>query len=125
MFKLAIVGMTVLSVSACSQLWKENGITGNNTPVAPAQEARTANEIELYQGGTAGQPFTVIENIKVAVNKTTAFNADPTVSQVEERLKKSAVELGGDAVINVAISDVKVRVMTWGGRTDTGKVVKY
>lgn len=61
----------------------------------------------------------------MAVNKTTVFNPDPTVSQVEQRLRKSAAELGGDAVINVVISDVKVRVASWGGRTGTGTVVKY
>lgn len=61
----------------------------------------------------------------MAVNKTTAFNADPTVAQVERRLKASAAELGGDAVVNVSISDVQVRLMSWGGRVGTGTVVKY
>ena len=69
--------------------------------------------------------FTVIQDISVAVNKTTAFNADPTVAQVEARLKESAAALGGDAVTNVVISDVRIGVMSWGVRTGKGTVVRY
>lgn len=128
---------SVLALSACSGTWEEDGIK-NTRPEATSQTQsqvqagaaaapapRTADQIQLYTGSTAAKPYTTVQDIKVAVNKTTAFNADPTVAQVERRLKASAAELGGDAVVNVSISDVQVRLMSWGGRIGTGTVVKY
>lgn len=126
-----IVLVSALGMSACSGTWEEDGIS-NSKARPQAQTAgvaisvpRTADQIQLFTGSTAAQPYTTIQDIKVAVNKTTALNADPTVAQVERRLKTSAAELGGDAVVNVAISDVKIRLMSWGGRIGTGTVVKY
>ncbi|WP_324754130.1 hypothetical protein [Roseovarius sp. Pro17] len=122
-----------MAMSACSATWEEDGISDTQAKapvqaqaIAAAPSApKTSDQIQLFTGSTAGQAFTVIQDIKVAVNKTTAFNADPTVAQVEEQLKTSAAKLGGDAVVNVVISGVKVRVLSWGGRTGTGTVVKY
>lgn len=111
-------------LGACSSTWEEDGIN-NSGITAAAGAARTADQIELFSGKTASQEYTVIQEIKVAVNKTTVFNEDPTVTQVEARLRQSAAELGGDAVVNVVISQVKVRAMSWGGRIGEGTVVKY
>jgi len=127
-----LIGL-VSSVSGCSETWEESGIS-NATAKAPIateivlaepQVSKKANEIMLFPSDAVGRPFTVIKNVKVAVNKTTMFNADPTVAQVEARLRETASELKGDAVVNVSISEVKVRVLSWGGRTGTGTVVKY
>ena len=130
--KLGMVLTSVAAMSACSGSWEEDGIgpTQASTRVQTQADSvpsvpKTASQIQLFSGGNAGQASTVIQDIKVAVNKTTVFNADPTVADVETRLKASAAELGGDAVINVVISDVKVRAFSWGGRTGTGTVVKY
>ncbi|MCI2393688.1 hypothetical protein [Aliiroseovarius sediminis] len=131
--KSGIVLASVLAMSACSATWEEDGIKGTQanasvqaqkTAAAPSAP-KTADQIQLFADSTAGQDYTVIQDVKVAVNKTTAFNADPTIEQVKERLKASAAKLGGDAVINVVISEVKVRALSWGGRTGTGTVVKY
>ena len=134
LLKFGIVLATLLAVGACSSTWEEGGINNspaNNGPVqtvasaAAASAPITANQIQLFPGSNAGKAYTVIQDVRVAVNKTTAFNADPTVAQVEERLRKTAAELGGDAVVNVVVSDVRVRALSWGGRIGTGTVVKY
>jgi ABC-type glycerol-3-phosphate transport system substrate-binding protein len=131
--KGAVLSISVLALSACSGTWEEDGISAKAPAAAPQPETSTAvaaapktpAQVQLFTEGTAARPAAVIQDIKVAVNKTTVFNADPTVEQVEARLRASAAELGGDAVINVVISDVKVRGFSWGGRTGTGTVVKY
>lgn len=130
--KLGIILTSVLAMSACSGSWEEDGIGGTQARAPVQTQAselpsapKTAGQIQLFPGANAGQSFTVIQDINVAVNKTTAFNANPTVADVEARLKASAAELGGDAVINVVISEVKVRMLSWGGRTGTGTVVSY
>ncbi|MEP6266602.1 MAG: hypothetical protein ABJ139_04615 [Paracoccaceae bacterium] len=130
--KLGVALTSVLVMSACSGSWEEDGISGiqegqsdQTQTIEALPLPRAASEIQLFSGGDAGQSFTILQDIQVAVNKTTVFNADPTVADVEVRLKASAAELGGDAVINVIISEVKVRALSWGGRTGTGTVIKY
>ncbi|GAA3872801.1 hypothetical protein [Celeribacter arenosi] len=127
--KFGVVVGAVLAVGACSGAWEEDGLGGIETK-APAsmQVSRAptpADEIQLFTGSSAARSFTVIQDIEVAVNKTTAFHPNPTVAGVEARLRASAAKLGGDAVINVVISDVKIRAFSWGGRTGSGTVVKY
>ncbi|WP_282128816.1 hypothetical protein [Roseobacter litoralis] len=122
-----------LTMSACSGSWDEDGIGAANANAKAQEQAinetpsaeKTPDQILLFPGSAAEKPYTVIQNIKVAVNKTTVISADPTVSQVQEQLKESAAALGGDAVVNVVISEVKVRALSWGGRTGIGTVVRY
>lgn len=127
----SIVLLSALALSACSGTWEDDGLRNARTTAPGAAKAaapvaaKSADQVQLFPGSTAAKPFTVIQDISVAVNKTTAFNADPTVAQVEARLKASAAALGGDAVTNVVISDVRIGVMSWGVRTGKGTVVKY
>ncbi len=122
--KLIAALSLAVSVGACSSTWEEDGVKNSEITVA-SDTSRSADQIELFSGNTASQEYTVIKEIEVAVNKTTVFNEDPTVAQVEALLRKSAAELGGDAVVNVIISEVKVRAVSWGGRIGKGTVVKY
>ena len=125
--RTAIILVSSLTLSACAGTWEDDGLRNAKAgaPGAAPVAAKSADQVQQYPGSTAAKPFTVIQDISVAVNKTTAFNADPTVAQVEARLKESAAALGGDAVTNVVISDVRIGVMSWGVRTGKGTVVRY
>ena len=124
-FKIFFLILLAFSLNACSESWEESGLYQNSVPIAASQGITLPKDIELFVGATADQPYDILREVKVAVNKTTAFNIDPTVAQVETRLRETAAYLGGDAVINVLISDVKIRFVSWGGRTGTGEVIKY
>jgi hypothetical protein len=99
--KLGIILTSVLAMSACSGSWEEDGIGGTQAraPVqTQASEVRsapkTAGQIQLFPGGNAGQSFTVIQDINVAVNKTTAFNANPTVAEYRSTAESFSRRIG-------------------------------
>ena len=124
-----LIAAIAIGLVGCNT-WEEAGVptprpeAQNTAATEAAPKVVVPAQVQLFEGTPSGLAYEVIQDIKVAVNKTTVFNADPTVAQVQERLRKSAAALGGDAVINVDISEVKVRAMSWGGRTGTGTVVR-
>jgi uncharacterized protein YbjQ (UPF0145 family) len=77
----------------------------------------------LITEGDLKEPYTVIKDIKVTVNKTTVFNADPTKEQVNDKLRKDAAKLGADAVILVRYGTVGVSPMSWGSLSGSGRAV--
>jgi len=86
--------------------------------------AKTPSQIVLHKGDV-NQSYKVIKDVKVTINKTTAFHPAPTVAAVEKKLREAAAEIGGDAVTFVTITDVRVSALSWGTRKGTGKVVKF
>lgn len=119
--KSMLVGALILPIAACSTSWDTSNLAKDVTdrPV----DAVAADEIELT--GPAFDPATQVKlgELKVTVNKTTAFNADPTVQQVEQKLREDAAKLGASAVVETQISSVKVSPLSWGSRSGTGVAV--
>jgi len=85
-------------------------------PVAPSQ-------VQVSEGDLAGQ-YTVITDLKVSVNKTTAFHPSPTREAVIVKLQEEAASVGANAVINAKISNIQVSAFSWGARTGTGTAVR-
>ena len=87
-------------------------------PVAPAS-------VTVTQGDLAGKSYEKLSDLKVTVNKTTAFSKNPTEAQVIAKLQEEAASIGADAVINAEISTVQVTAFSWGSRIGTGEAVKF
>lgn len=92
--------------------------TSERAPTNPASVIITKDDI-------TDRPYDVIGDIKVTVNKTTIFHADPTPALVDERLKEKAGELGADAVILVRYGSVGVSVFSWGSLDGQGRAVFF
>lgn len=130
--KFAALSTAAIVLTACDGTWETDNTpkptTATEKKVEAAKQATlekvTPGQVVLHSGDIAGQNYTVIQDIKVSVNKTTAFHPSPTVEAVQAKLKNSAAKIGGNAVTNVNISDVKVSGFSWGTRTGTGTVVK-
>lgn len=114
-------GFLMLALAGCSGTWEtSNTGTKTATPVAaavvsPANVLITEDDLK--------EAYTVIRDIKVTVNKTTIFNADPTKEQVNEKLRKDAALLGADAVILVRYGTVGVSLLSWGSLSGSGRAV--
>ena len=83
--------------------------------VVPTDVLITENDLK--------EAYTVIKDIKVTVNKTTIFNADPTKEQVKEKLRKEAAKLGADAVIFLRYGTVGATPLSWGSLSGSGRAV--
>ncbi|MDK3017443.1 hypothetical protein [Pseudodonghicola flavimaris] len=67
---------------------------------------------------------TKLGDLKVTVKKTTAFHPNPTVEQVEAKLRSDAAKMGASRVVETEISAVEISPFSWGTRTGTGIAVK-
>ncbi len=132
--KIAITCLLATTLTACDGTWETDNVSKpapsgttasqTTTPAPAAQVAKTPDQIVLHKGDVS-QNYTIIKDVKVTVNKTTAFHPAPTVAAVEKKLREAAAEIGGDAVTFVTITDVRVSTLSWGTRKGTGKVVKF
>ena len=114
-----------LAVSACGDAMTYPAQIDNQAGKAEATTASTpVNAVVVTQADTInGGAFTVVGNVNATVGKVTAFHADPTVAQAEQKLRVEAAELGADAVINAEISDVTICALSWGCRKVSGTAV--
>jgi uncharacterized protein YbjQ (UPF0145 family) len=117
-----LAGFLVLTLGGCSGTW-ETSNAGTNSAGTPVAVAIVDPADVLITEGDLKEPYTVIKDIKVTVNKTTVFNADPTKEQVNEKLRKDAAKLGADAVILVRYGTVGVSPMSWGSLSGSGRAV--
>jgi uncharacterized protein YbjQ (UPF0145 family) len=79
----------------------------------------------VTSGDITDRPYQKILDLKVTVNKTTAFHPNPTSEMVIEKLKAEAALVGADAVVNAKVTDVTVSAFSWGTRKGTGEAVKF
>jgi hypothetical protein len=121
MKKLILPLMAALSLSAC-ETWETTNIDRNlrNLPVNEVQ----ASQVVLTSAAYDPAHQTRLGDLKVSVNKTTAFHANPTVEQVEQKLREDAAKLGATKVVEAKISEVKISPFSWGSRDGTGIAVK-
>ncbi len=104
--------------------------TETDPTAAPAKvesdrPATSPSKVVITKDDITDRPYEVIGDIKVTVNKTTIFNADPTPEMVDERLREKAAELGADAVILVRYGSVGISLLSWGSLNGQGRAVFF
>ena len=82
-------------------------------------------KILISTGDIEDKIYTLLGRLKVSVNKTTVFHSDPTIEQVNMKLKDEASKIGADAVINVIYDGPKITLRSWGTLDGEGDAVKY
>ena len=82
-------------------------------------------KILISTGDIEDKIYTLLGRLKVSVNKTTVFHSDPTIEQVNMKLKDEASKIGADAVINVIYDGPKITLISWGTLDGEGDAVKY
>jgi uncharacterized protein YbjQ (UPF0145 family) len=131
---LGMVVATAFVLSACASYSSTSvsapGESKTSTLDEPKQvtsnrPATNAAAVVITKDDIKDRKYEVIGDIKVTVNKTTIFNADPTPAMVDERLRDKAAELGADAVILTRYGSVGVSVFSWGSLDGQGRAVYF
>ncbi len=117
-----LVGALILPIAACSTTWDTTNL--DSDVKKQSVNAVAANQIKLTSSNFDPATQVKLGELQVTVNKTTAFNADPTVEQVEQKLREDAAKLGALEVVETEISSVKISPLSWGSRSGTGVAVR-
>ncbi len=124
--KTCTIVLAILAVSGCST-WSHSSlepVKGHNDKVQ-ARKANSAKNIIITESDITDRKYTVIGDINATVNKTTAFNSNPTKEQVNEKLKAEAAEAGADAVIMVRYGDLGASFFSWGSLNGKGRAIVF
>ncbi len=142
-FKLVTtLAVASLILAACGPTWSTSEVQSKSgSPdsqastadpqgyAAPAEAAgRTptnAEKILVTEGDITDRKYKVVGDLKVTVNKTTIFHADPTRELVAKKLREEAAKLGADAVIIVRYGSVGVSFFSWGSLDGRGRAVAF
>jgi len=116
------VASALLLLGGCADGWSTSNVART---AEPPRAARSAAEIEIFEGDVADRPYKSLGDVSVTVNKTTVFNADPTREMVNQRLRNEAAKLGADAVIQVRYGTVGIGLMSWGSLDGKGRAIVY
>ncbi len=121
MIRAVFLVCAALALSAC-----DTWATSNLPRDLPPQTSAPADpgSIVVTQDSMSGGSYTALGELRVSVNKTTAFHPAPTREMVIEKLREDAARLGANAVINAKVSEVRVSPLSWGTRTGTGTAVR-
>ena len=118
---IILTGFLMVPLAACAT-WETSNI--DNNPPEAAVAAITPGEVHLTSAAFDPATQTKISDLKVSVNKTTAFHPEPTVEHVEQKLREEAAKIGADTVVDTKITGVKVTPFSWGTRVGTGTAVR-
>jgi len=119
--KLILAGAIALPLAGCDT-WDTTNID-RDLRKAPVDQVR-AEQVTLTSAPFDPARDQKLADLKVTVNKTTAFHPAPTVEMVETKLREDASKLGATEVVEVRISETQVSAFSWGTRTGTGIAVK-
>ncbi|MCB1339537.1 MAG: heavy metal-binding domain-containing protein [Pseudooceanicola sp.] len=120
MKKLAIV-FALLAMAGCDT-WETTSLPREARASEVPASVNPAT-IRIVEGPMPAGSYRKLADLRVTVNKTTAFHPNPTREQVIDKLRTDAAKLGADAVIDVAVSEVQISAFSWGTRTGTGTAV--
>lgn len=84
----------------------------------PAELAK----IRIYSEAPA-VPYEVIGTVQAKVHATTAFSREPTLEEVNQKLKEKAQKMGANAVINVEYKRQALSLTAWKILTARGQAV--
>ncbi|MEM4202257.1 MAG: heavy metal-binding domain-containing protein, partial [Candidatus Hadarchaeum sp.] len=68
-------------------------------------------------------PYEVIGTVQAKVHATTAFSREPTLEEVNQKLKERAQKMGANAVINVEYKRQALSLTAWKVLTARGQAV--
>ena len=118
----ALVAISLAALLAGCATWSSSSVERKDQ--SAAMKASDPAKITVSEGDSS-RKYRSLGDITVTVNKTTAFNQDPTKDQVNQALKEKAAELGADAVIFVRYGQGGVSLMSWGSLEGKGRAIKY
>ncbi|MEM6376129.1 MAG: heavy metal-binding domain-containing protein [Pseudomonadota bacterium] len=121
MKNIAVIVISGLVLSGCNT-WSASNVRQDPPEVVFAAVA--PQDVQIFEGSLPAGSYDVVTDLVVSVNKTTAFNANPTREQVVAKLQEEAASIGANAVINAEISEVQVSLMSWGTRNGKGQAVR-
>ncbi|MEX0286488.1 MAG: hypothetical protein AB3N23_17925 [Paracoccaceae bacterium] len=116
----ALVAITALS--ACSALQGPAFLSRSaNTPnFAPTD----VDSIVLTPGAFDPRRYESLGDLTVAATKPTVFSPEPTVADVEQRLREEAAARGATRVVEVQITDMQRSPVSDGSRIGRGIAVR-
>lgn len=113
--------LLVLSLSGCASYRISSNI---EEAAAEARTGQPEKDIPILASGEVfNKKYQALQRIEISIKKLTAFHADPTREMANAELKKKAVQIGADAVINVQYQS-GIGLMTWGYIDAQGTGVK-
>ena len=122
MGKLLIISVcAVFSVSGCTN-WDTSSVPTSSA--VNVDNIFAAKDIMLTTEPFNPSKHRKIIDLSVSVNKTTIFNRDPSVADVEEKLRQEAYRAGASKVVEVRITDVGMSLLSYGTRKGFGIAVK-
>lgn len=113
------------SAASTGQTTNEYGEQTAAVPEAPKSEQTNPDTILLTKEDIFDKKYEVVGDLRVTVNKTTLFHADPTPTLVDVKLKEEASKLGADAVILVRYGTVGISFFSWGSLDGQGRAIKF
>jgi hypothetical protein len=113
--------LTALSVSGCTN-WETSSVPTSS--VVNSDNTFAAKNVELTTEPFDPSKHQKVVDLSVSVNKTTIFNRDPSVADVEDKLRQEAFRAGATKVVEVRITDVGISLLSYGTRKGFGIAVK-
>jgi len=122
----SIIAISALALAGCASTWSTSSVDSSSADaVATSAPRKSPAKIMLTHGDIKNRGYKLIGDITVTVNKTTAFDANPTQEMVAAKLKEKAAEMGADAVIFVRYGKVGMGILSWGSLEGKGRAVKF
>lgn len=116
--------LLALGLSGCAT-WSTTQVDSSTAETATSLEAKSPEEVKIYETDVAGRRYESLGDLNVTVNKTTIFHPNPTREMVEAKLREKAAELGADAVIFATYGNVGVSFMSWGSMDGRGRAIRF
>ena len=111
-------------LSGCAT-WSTASVNQSGSQQAIPVGKTDATRITITENDISDRKYKSLGDISVTVNKTTIFHKDPTRTQVNDKLREKASELGADAVILVRYGKVGASALSWGSLEGKGRAVKF
>ena len=122
LLRALVAASALMMLGGCADGWSTSNVART---AEPRRDARSATEVEIFEGDVTDRSYKSLGDVEVTVNKTTIFNADPTREMVNQRLRNEAAKLGADAVIQVRYGTVGIGLMSWGSLDGKGRAIVY
>lgn len=120
--KISLALVAAIGLSGCAT-WDTSNVRANAAYTA-TDEMLTPQDVKLTSATFDPTSYQKIQDLRVSVNKTTAFHPEPTPEQVKQKLQEEAAKLGATEVFDVTISGVKITPLSWGTREGTGMAAR-
>ena len=122
--KLFIPLLLLILLSGCATYSSTKFIRAESYETVISDKIIIPSEV-VITSDNINKEYTIMGEIEVTVNKTTAFHPDPTKEIVDLALQEKAASIGADAVIEVVYYGPRISFASWGTMEAVGTAVKY